>query len=97
MYFHIAYRTLSGDRTDHDSWTNQKLGVNTKRIHVAGELEEQWSSDSCSWRGRHGDGGVGLVEQGVVEREDAVANGEDFSCHCGDLWPAIQLLWMAVW
>lgn len=86
------FLTLSCDGADHDGWTDEKLGVDTIGIHVARELEEERSGDSRRWRGCHGDGGVGLEEEGIVEWQDAVANGENLSGNCSHLWPAVEFL-----
>ena len=67
--------------------------MDIKCLLVAGELEEERSDHCRSWRGRRrGYGGVDLVEEGVVEGKERVANGKDFACDSYHFWPPIELL-----
>ena len=66
--------TQSELRTDENTTPNKKLFVNGVSVGVLGELKEEWSDHSGSWRVGAVHTAMSLVEQGVVVWKERVAD-----------------------
>ena len=64
-------------RADEDTTSNQELGVNGVCLGIGGELKEERSDNSGSWRIGAVHTTMSLVEQGVVVWQQRIADTKD--------------------
>ena len=79
-------------RADEQDTAQHELPVNWISVGISGELKEERSDHSGSWRIAAVHTAMSLVEQGVVVWQQRVADGKDFLADGSDWWPAIGFL-----
>ena len=86
------HTTLLKHGAGEESWSHKKLSVNVVRGHIGWELKVEWAGHCGRGRVLDTHRSVCQVEQGVVVREEEVADVEECSSNGSDTGPTIEFL-----